>query len=201
MAEARSPRRVRVGVLISGTGTNMAALLYASRLPDCPFEIAVVLANAETAGGLALARAEGVPTAAKSHRGLAREEHEAWLDAQLRAAGCDVVALAGYMRVLTPGFVSAWSDRMVNIHPSLLPRYPGLDTHARAIAAGDAQAGCTVHLVTAELDAGPTLGQLAVAIQPDDTPETLARRVLIAEHQLYPRALGALCDKLRSTLG
>ncbi len=186
-------RRVPVGVLISGSGTNMAALLYASRASDCPFEIALVLANDQAAPGLALAAAEGVATAARSHRGLPRAEHEAWLDLELRAHGCEVVALAGYMRVLTPAFVAGWEGRMLNIHPSLLPLYPGLDTHQRALDAGDAYAGCTVHQVTAELDAGPILAQTRVAILPGDTAETLARRVLIAEHQLYPRTLAEFC--------
>jgi formyltetrahydrofolate-dependent phosphoribosylglycinamide formyltransferase len=183
--------RARVGVLISGRGSNMAALLYVSRLPDCPYEIVLVAANDPEAPGLALAAAEGVPTFAQSHKGLTRAAFDAIVDRELRAADVQYVALAGYMRLLSPEFVARWADRIVNVHPSLLPRYKGLDTHARAIEAGDRVAGCSVHVVTAELDDGPVLGQAEVAILPGDTPETLAARVLIAEHQLYPRALAS----------
>jgi phosphoribosylglycinamide formyltransferase-1 len=183
------PERAKVAVLISGTGTNMAALLYASRAPDCPFEIALVAGNNPEAQGLKLAQAEGVPTFALDHRGMAREEHEAAIDQAIRSSGARYVALAGYMRILSAGFVARWDGRMVNIHPSLLPAYKGLDTHARALTAGEAKAGCSVHLVTPELDDGPVLGQIEVAVLADDTAETLAARVLIAEHQLYPRVL------------
>lgn len=181
--------RAKVAVFISGTGTNMAALLYASRLPDCPFEIVLVASNDPAAPGLALAAAEGVGTFALSHRGMTREAHDAAMDAAAREAGADYIALAGYMRVLTPVMVQRWAGRMLNIHPSLLPAYPGLDTHARAIAAGDTRAGASVHVVTEELDAGEVLGRIEVAVLAEDTPETLARRVLLAEHQLYPRVL------------
>lgn len=181
--------RVRVGVLISGRGSNMAALLYASRLPDCPYEIVLVASNDPEAAGLKLAEAERVPVFARSHKGMKREEFDAILDAQLRAAGVEFVALAGYMRLLSPGFIDRWAGRIVNIHPSLLPRYKGLDTHARALEAQDLVVGCSVHEVTAELDDGPVLGQIEVAVLPGDTPESLAARVLIAEHQLYPRVL------------
>ena len=184
-------RRARVAVMISGAGTNMAALLYASRSPDCPFAIALVAANDPEAPGLALARAEGVPTFALSHKGLKRAEHDAAMDAAIRASDADCIALAGYMRILSDEFVEAWAGRMLNIHPSLLPKYPGLHTHQRALEAEDSQGGCTVHLVTRELDQGPVLGQTAVAILPGDTAEALAARVLIAEHQLYPRCLAA----------
>jgi len=181
--------RVPVGVLISGRGSNMAALLYASRAQDCPFEIALVIANDPDAPGLALARAEGIATVGRNHRGTPRAEFDQWIDGELRAAGCAYVALAGYMRVLSPGFVDKWPDRIVNIHPSLLPLYPGLHTHEAALAAGDSHGGCTVHVVTAALDDGPILGQTRVAILPGDTADTLAARVLIAEHQLYSRCL------------
>ncbi len=184
--------RARVAVLISGGGTNMAALLYAARAPDCPFEIVLVASNDPAAGGLALAKAEGVATFALAHRGMARAEHDSAMEAAIRAHGADTIALAGYMRILTQDFVGRWQGRMVNIHPSLLPLYPGLDTHQRALAAGDSHAGCTVHLVTAQLDAGPVLGQTRVATVPGDTPASLAARVLIAEHQLYPRCLATL---------
>jgi phosphoribosylglycinamide formyltransferase-1 len=190
---AHSPGRARakVAVLISGAGTNMAALLYASRLPDSPFEIVLVAANDPAARGLRLAAAEGVATFALSHKGMERAAHDGAMDAAIRAAGADYVALAGYMRILSDEFVRAWAGRMLNIHPSLLPKYPGLNTHQRALDAGDSHGGCTVHLVTPDLDQGPPLGQAAVAILPGDTAETLAARVLIAEHQLYPRCLAA----------
>jgi formyltetrahydrofolate-dependent phosphoribosylglycinamide formyltransferase len=192
------PERAKVAVLISGSGTNMAALLYASRAEDCPYEVVLVAANDPEAKGLALAAAEGVPTFALSHKGMARADHDRAMDAAIRASGADYLALAGYMRILTPEFVSGWEGRMLNIHPSLLPKYPGLHTHDRALEAGDSHGGCTVHLVTAELDDGPMLGQTAVAILPGDTAESLAARVLIAEHQLYSRCLAKLVTEYRS---
>lgn len=181
--------RARVAVLISGRGSNMAALLYASKLPNCPYEVVLVASNDPDAAGLKLAAAEGVPVFAQSHKGMKRAEFDAVMSEQLRAARAEFVALAGYMRLLSCEFVDQWAGRIVNVHPSLLPKYKGLDTHARAIEAKDAVAGCSVHVVTAELDDGPVLGQVEVAVLPDDTAETLAARVLIAEHQLYPRAL------------
>ena len=184
--------RTKVAVLISGSGTNMAALLYASRSADCPFEIALVASNTPDAAGLKLAAAEGLATFTLPHKGMAREDHDMAMDAAIRASGAEYVALAGYMRILTPGFVARWEGHLLNIHPSLLPKYPGLHTHERALEAGDAEAGCTVHLVSAELDAGPMLGQTPVAILPGDTADTLAARVLIAEHQLYSRVLAKL---------
>ncbi|WP_369027117.1 phosphoribosylglycinamide formyltransferase [Qipengyuania sp. RANM35] len=183
------PEKAKIAVFISGKGTNMAALLYASRLPGSPYEIVLVASNNPAAEGLALARSEGVETFALAHRGMTREDHDAAMEAAAKKAGAQVIALAGYMRILSPGFVRRWSGRMLNIHPSLLPKYPGLDTHARAIAAGDSHAGATVHLVTEELDSGETLGQIAVAIHANETPDSLAERVGIAEHQLYPRVL------------
>ena len=187
--------RAKVAVLVSGSGTNMAALLYASRAADCPFEIVLVASNNPDSAGLVLAAAEGVPTFALPHKGMARADHDRAMDTAIRASGAQYVALAGYMRILTPEFVAGWDGRMVNIHPSLLPKYTGLHTHERAIAAGDSHGGCTVHLVIAELDAGPVLGQTRVAILPGDDADTLARRVLIAEHQLYPRCLAALVSR------
>ncbi len=184
-----------VAVLISGSGTNMAALLYASRAVDSPYEIVLVASNNPQAGGLTLAAAEGVATFVLPHKGMARAEHDSAMDTEIRDSGAQFVALAGYMRILSPGFVAKWEGRMVNIHPSLLPKYPGLYTHERALAAGDGKAGCSVHLVTAELDSGPVLGHTAVAIIAGDTPETLAARVLIAEHQLYPRCLAELVTR------
>ena len=187
--------RAPVAVLVSGAGTNMAALLYAGRTGDSPYEIVLVASNNPDAPGLRLAQAEGVATFVLPHAGMTRAAHDAAIDAAIRKAGAQYVALAGYMRVLTPEFVARWEGRMVNIHPSLLPRYKGLETHAQALAAGDAKAGCSVHLVTPELDGGPVLGQTEVAILPGDTAATLAARVLIAEHQLYPRVLADLVTR------
>lgn len=191
---------VRVAVLISGAGSNMAALIDAAQASDSGYEVVLVLSNTEGAGGLAIAAAKGVATATVAHKpfGKDREAHERAVDALLRDAGVQVVALAGYMRVLTPWLVGGWRERMLNIHPSLLPLYPGLDTHARAIAAGDAEAGCTVHLVTEGVDEGPILGQARVPIVPGDTPGALAERVKTAEHELYPQMLGRFCKGLAS---
>jgi len=182
--------KARIAVLISGSGTNMAALLYASRQPDVPFEIVLVASNDPQAAGLRLAEAEGVPTFSLSHKGMDRAAHDRAMDDAIRRSGAGYVALAGYMRVLGEEMVRRWEGRMLNIHPALLPKYKGLDTHARTLEAGDSHAGASVHLVTGELDGGEVLGQVKVAILPGDTPELLARRVLIAEHQLYPRVLG-----------
>lgn len=183
--------KTRVGILISGAGSNMAAILDAASAPDAAFEVVLVASNVPTAGGLAIANARGIPTTAIDHRdfGKNREAHERAMQAALEAHDVEVVVLAGYMRVLTPWLVNAWAGRMLNIHPSLLPKYPGLDTHARAIEAGDAEAGCTVHLVTEGVDEGPILGQAAVPILAGDTPATLAERVRTAEHRLYPETL------------
>ena len=191
-------RRTRVAVLISGAGSNMAALVEAARAPDSPFEVALVLSNRPEAGGLASAAAAGVATAVVDHRpfGKDREAHERAVDAALRRHEVEVVALAGYMRLLTPWLVGRWAGRMLNIHPSLLPKYPGLDTHARALAAGDVEAGCTVHVVTEGVDEGPVLAQAAVPVRAGDTAESLAARVLAAEHALYPRALADFCRAL-----
>ena len=167
----------------------MAALLYASRQPDAAYEIVLVASNDPEAPGLRLAEAEGVETFGLSHRGMTRADHDAAMSAAARKAGAEFIALAGYMRILDNAMVREWAGRMLNIHPSLLPKYPGLDTHARAIAAGDTHAGATVHLVTEELDAGDPLGQAKVAIQEGDTPDSLAERIRIAEHQLYPQVL------------
>ncbi|MEO6152787.1 MAG: phosphoribosylglycinamide formyltransferase [Croceibacterium sp.] len=182
-------RRARVAVLLSGNGTTMSSLLFHSRLPECPYEIVLVASNVPGARGLSIAEAEGVATFAHDHRGMERTAHEAVMATALNEADVQFIALAGYMRVLTAEFVDQWAGRMLNTHPSLLPKYPGLHTHQRAIAAGDTHGGCSVHVVTAELDAGPLLGQLAVHILPDDTPDTLSARVLMAEYQLYPRML------------
>lgn len=167
----------------------MQALVAASREPGATYEIVLVAGDKLDAPGIAWAVDQGIPTFAASPRGRPRAEYEAEIDAALRAAGTQVVALAGYMRLLSPDFVARWAGRILNIHPSLLPAYKGLDTHARAIAAGDAVAGASVHIVTAELDDGPVIDHAEVPILSDDTPATLAARVLIAEHRLYPQAL------------
>ena len=177
----------RLGVLISGRGSNMMALAQAARAPGSSYEIALVASDKPDAPGLVWATANGLPTFAHSPRGIAKPQYEAAIDTALRDAGVEAIALAGYMRLLSDDFVARWRGRIVNIHPSLLPNYRGLDTHARAIAAGDAQAGCSVHLVTEELDGGQVLGQAQVPILPGDTPDALAARVLVEEHKLYPR--------------
>lgn len=187
--------KAKVAVMLSGTGTTMTSLLFASRLPDCPYEIVLVASNKPEAGGLKIAAAEGVATFAHSHKGMTREAHEEIMQEALRNSGADYVALCGYMRILTPGFVAEWAGRMLNTHPSLLPKYKGLDTHQRAIDAGDSHGGCTVHIVTPALDDGPVLGQIPVAIVPGDTAETLAQRVLYAEYQLYPRQLASYVSR------
>ena len=191
-------QKTKVAVLISGRGSNMEALVAAAKAPDCPFEIALVLANKPDAGGLATATAEGIEALCVDQKpfGKDREAHERAIDAALRERGIQVIALAGYMRILTPFLVDAWEGRMLNIHPSLLPAYPGLDTHARAISAGDAEAGCTVHLVTAGVDEGPILGQARVPILTNDDDHTLAARVLEQEHKLYAATLARFVGTL-----
>jgi len=180
----------RVAILISGSGSNMVALAD-SMTGDHPARPCLVLANSADAGGLAKAAARGIPTAVVDHRPYKgdRAAFEAELARVLDAARPDILCLAGFMRVLTGGFTARYQGRMLNIHPSLLPKYRGLDTHARALAAGDAEHGCTVHEVTAALDDGPILGQARVKVLPGDTPETLAARVLVQEHALYPAVL------------
>jgi len=189
-----SQPRAKVAVLISGRGSNMTALVEAAKAEDCPFEVVLVLSNKPEAEGLATARAAGIAALGIDHRpfGADREAHERALDAALREAGAEYVALAGYMRVLTPFLVEAWAGRMINIHPSLLPKYPGLDTHRRAIEAGDTVAGCTAHLVTVGVDEGPVIARAEVPVIAGDTPETLTARVLEAEHRLYPAAVAKL---------
>ncbi len=180
----------RVAILISGGGSNMAALL-ASMKGDHPARGVLVLSNDPEAAGLQRAAIQGIPTAAIDHRPFKgdRAAFEAALLKPLLAARPDIVCLAGFMRILTPAFIAQFAGRMLNIHPSLLPKYPGLHTHARALEAGDSEAGCTVHEVTADLDAGPILGQARVPILPGDTEATLAQRVLVREHMLYPAVL------------
>ncbi len=189
--------KARVAVLISGRGSNMAALIYAAKAQDCPFEIVLVASNMPDAAGLKLAQAEGIVTFAQSHRGMKRADFDEIIDTEVRRAKADYIALAGYMRLLSGEFVGKWQGRMLNIHPSLLPDYKGLDTHERALADGAKTSGCSVHLVTAELDDGPVLGQTEVVILAGDTPQTLAERILIAEHQLYPKTLAAFVTRER----
>ena len=191
--------KIKVAVLISGRGSNMEALVRAARAEDCPFAIALVLANKPDAGGLVTAAEAGIEALCIDQKpfGKDRAAHEAAIDAALRTRDIQLIALAGYMRILTPVLVNAWEGRMLNIHPSLLPHYPGLDTHARALAAGDAQAGCTVHLVTAGVDEGPILGQARVNILSDDTEASLAQRVLAEEHRLYPVVLAEVARRLQ----
>lgn len=189
--------RQRVVILVSGRGSNMSALIEAARGPDYPAEIVGVISNVPGAGALEKAASAGLPNAVVDHRpykALGREAFDQALDARIRSFGADLVVLAGFMRLLTPWFVEAWRDRLINIHPSLLPSYKGLHTHERALADGVKLAGCTVHFVRADMDAGPIIGQAAVPVRADDTPKTLAARVLEAEWRLYPAALAAVAS-------
>jgi len=191
--------RVRTAVLISGRGSNMSALIEAARSPDFSAEIVLVLSDDPAAAGLSSARNVGVAAEAidfRAHAGKAG--FEAALDTRLTSASVEIVCLAGFMRVLSPSFVERWRGRMLNIHPSLLPNLRGLNTHERALAQGLIEHGCTVHLVTAELDAGPTLAQARVPVLPRDDVAALAARVLEEEHRIYPRALDELARSLRS---
>jgi len=192
---------IRVAILISGGGSNMRALVGAMQ-GDHPCRPVLVASNDPTAAGLAWAAGKGIATAAVDHSAYGRDRagFEASLLAQVIAAKPDIVCLAGFMRILSPAFVSHFAGRMVNIHPSLLPKYPGLHTHQRALDAGDAQAGCTVHEVTPELDAGPILGQARVAVLAGDTADTLAARVLVQEHKLYPAVLRRFAQGERSRI-
>jgi phosphoribosylglycinamide formyltransferase-1 len=189
--------RVRVAVLCSGRGSNMAALINAAKAPDYPAEIVLVLSDKADAPALDLARAQGVAALAIAAKPFGRDRaaHEAALDEALSAADVQIVCLAGYMRLLTPFLVGRWQGRILNIHPSLLPAHPGLDTHARVLAAGEARHGCTVHLVTEGMDEGPILAQAEVPVLPGDTSETLAARVLVQEHRLYPLALADFAQR------
>jgi phosphoribosylglycinamide formyltransferase-1 len=188
-------RRLPVAILISGRGSNMMALAEACADPAFPARVALVLSNEPDAAGLTWAADRGLPTAVVHHRPFAdRESFDAALDARIRESGAKLVCLAGFMRLLTPGFVGRWGDRMLNIHPSLLPAFKGLHTHERALDAGVKVHGCTVHLVRPEMDSGPILGQAAVPVREDDTPETLAARVLAEEHRLYPRVLRLMAE-------
>ena len=179
----------RVAILLSGRGSNMIALVEASRAVDSPYDVVLVASDKPGAPGLRWAADHGIATWSLSPKGIGKPAYEAALDAALRDAQVETIALAGYMRLVSDSFVAAWRGRIINIHPSLLPKYKGLDTHARAIAAGDPIAGCSVHVVTEELDGGEVLGQAQVAVMAGDSPEALSARVLDAEHRLYPRIL------------
>ena len=185
--------RKRVAILVSGRGSNMVALIAAAAEPGFPAEIALVVSNQAGAPALQRAAAAGIAAVTVESAGIAKAAFEAALSARLEAARIDLVCLAGFMRVLSPEFVERWHDRVINIHPSLLPAFPGLDTHERALAAGATLHGCTVHLVRAAVDDGPIIAQAAVAVVPGDTPESLAERVLAEEHRLYPLALALVC--------
>lgn len=183
----------RVAILISGRGSNMVSLIEAARAPDYPAEIVLVLSNRPDAAGLDRARQAGIPARAIDHTGFAdRARFDAALQAELQAAGIELIVLAGFMRILTDAFVEAWGGRMINIHPSLLPLFKGTHTHERALEAGVRLHGCTVHYVVPELDAGPIVAQAAVPVLPGDDAETLAARVIVQEHRLYPAALALI---------
>lgn len=185
----------RVAVLISGRGSNMLSLIEAVRDFDYPAQIVCVISNKPDARGLALASSHGIPIRVIAHKDyLSREAHDAAISAALEAVRPDIVCLAGYMRIMTAGLIEKWQGLMINIHPSLLPAFPGLDTHERALAAGVPEHGCTVHFVTLGVDEGPIIAQARVPVLPGDTAETLASRVLVAEHQLYPAALRLLAQ-------
>ena len=189
--------KARTAVLISGRGSNMMALVDAARDPGFPAEIVCVVSNRADSKGLDFAAANGIPTKVIDHKAYpTREAFETALDDHLRSMKVEIIALAGFMRVLTAGFIAGWQGRMINIHPSLLPAYKGLNTHERVLADGAKTHGCSVHLVTAELDDGPVLLQKAVPVLPDDTPDSLAARVLIEEHKIYPKALAMLAGRL-----
>jgi formyltetrahydrofolate-dependent phosphoribosylglycinamide formyltransferase len=189
--------QIRVAVLLSGRGSNMLALAEYKRVVDPAYQIVLVGSNVPEARGLVVARRLGIKTWALSHKGMERAEFDRLLDEELRRNDVELIALAGYMRLLSPEFIRKWEGRILNIHPSLLPAYPGLDTHRRALLEGEEFGGCSVHVVTEELDAGPVIAQVPVKIRARDTPETLAERVLEEEHKLYPAALDHYCRMLR----
>lgn len=191
-----SATRRRTAVLISGRGSNMVTLAQAAQAPDFPAEIALVLSNKPDAGGLERAREMGIATAVVDHRAFNkdREAFERAMDEVLRVEQIELIALAGFMRIMTPWFVRRWEGRMINVHPSLLPLFKGTHTHRQALEAGVPEHGCSVHFVVPELDAGPVIAQAKVPVLPGDDEETLARRVLVQEHLLYPQALAALAS-------
>jgi phosphoribosylglycinamide formyltransferase-1 len=190
----------KVGVLISGRGSNLGALISAQ--VNAPYRIVLVISNIEAAGGLQRAAEAGIATTVISHKGKRREDFDAELDAALRAADVEIVCLAGFMRILSDGFARDWEGKLINIHPSLLPAYRGTRVHERVLEAGEALSGTSVHFVVPELDAGPVIAQASVPVHPDDTPETLAARIRKVEHKLYPEALKLLAeDKVKLEKG
>lgn len=190
--------KTKIAIFISGRGSNMMALVEAAKALDFPAECVVVVSNDPAAAGLEWAASQGIEALAVDHKpfGKDREAHERAIDAELRARGVEFICLAGYMRILTPWLVTQWEGRMINIHPSLLPKYKGLHTHERAIEAGDAEAGCSIHWVSAGVDEGALIAQARVPILEGDTPDTLAARVLTEEHRLYPAAVRDILTKM-----
>ncbi|MEO1027743.1 MAG: phosphoribosylglycinamide formyltransferase [Pseudomonadota bacterium] len=190
--------RLNLAILISGRGSNMQAILDACETSDYPAKPVLVLSNVPAAEGLKHASARGIATKAIDHKpfGKDRQSFEEKIHEGLLSANTEIIALAGFMRVLTPWFVNQWEGRMVNIHPSLLPKYPGLHTHKRALEAGDQEHGCTVHWVNSEVDQGAVIEQSAIRIGPEDTPDGLAERLLPVEHELYPSALAKACHTI-----
>jgi phosphoribosylglycinamide formyltransferase-1 len=187
--------RRKVAVLISGRGSNMQALVHACAAPDYPAEVVLVLSNRADAAGLDFAREAGIATAVVSHKDFPdRASFDAAMDAEIRRHDAELICLAGFMRLLDARIIEAWRDRMINIHPSLLPSFRGLDTHARALEAGVKLAGCSVHFVRAEVDTGPIIAQAAVPVLPGDSPDSLAARILEQEHLIYPMALRLLAE-------
>lgn len=188
----------KVAILISGRGSNMKALVEAAKSPDFPAEIVLVLSNRADAAGLSWAADQGIKTAIVDHKsfGKDREAFEQTIQSELEQAGADLVCLAGFMRLLTPWFIEQWHNRLINVHPSLLPSFKGLHSHEKALAAGVKLHGCTVHFVRSEMDAGPIIAQKSVQVLDDDTPDTLAERVLAAEHTLYPHALRQIAQRV-----
>lgn len=187
--------RRKVAVLISGRGSNMQALVLACARPDYPAEVVLVLSNRADAAGLGFAREAGIATAVISHKDFPdRAGFDAAMDAELRRHGAELICLAGFMRLLDSRIIEAWRDRMINIHPSLLPSFKGLDTHERALEAGVKLAGCSVHFVRPDVDSGPIIAQAAVPVLPDDTPDSLAARILEQEHLIYPMALRLVAE-------
>lgn len=194
--------RKKIGVLISGRGSNMQALIRAARDPHYPAEIAVVVSNRPDAKGLDFARAQGIATEIIDHKSYgSREDFDRALDAALKRHHVEIIACAGFMRVMTKALVEAWRDRMINIHPSLLPAYKGLNSHERALADGATRHGATVHFVRHDVDSGPIIAQARVPVLKSDTPETLAQRVLDAEHKIYPKALALVASGALSVAG
>jgi phosphoribosylglycinamide formyltransferase-1 len=187
--------RVRTAVLISGRGSNLKSLIEAAQAPDYPAEIVLVISNKETAGGLAIAEGAGIATRVIPHKAYdSREAFDAAIDAALRELDVSLVCEAGFMRIHSASFVERWEGRILNIHPSLLPAFPGIHVHEQALAAGVKISGCTVHFLTCELDSGPIIAQACVPVLPDDTPDSLAARVLAEEHKLYPEALKLVAE-------